>query len=259
MIASVDPRNPVTLLQAEVVTSLGLPPALDQTEFKDPAGNQLSAHVASIRAGSRVFVSNVVSFQMGHPAIIGADLIAESVGDDPSPLFELFDDALVRALRAAAKTKKLAVLVIGPYGAELPELREIILGVETHGLKGMLLMDYPDIAEQSLPEKMLLFGSLARFVVCLDPRPSGHNTELETCARAGFVTAVLRPNGVASTWMQGDITDRHSFMKAFTYEDGQVMSAVPSALTWAESKACDLAASYDAKYPWRNKNVRLGS
>jgi hypothetical protein len=65
----------------------------------------------------------------------------------------------------------------------------------------------------------MLFRSLSWFVVCVDPRAAGQTVELETCARAGSVTAVLRPNGRPVTWMQSDLVAHHPFMRALGYDE----------------------------------------
>jgi hypothetical protein len=94
-------------------------------------------------------------------------------------------------MKAAARTKRKGVLLIGPYG-QSNDLERMRLLVNGAGFSGVLLKDYPDIREQALPEKMLLLGSLCRFVICLDTQASGHTAELEACARAGLTTSEKR-------------------------------------------------------------------
>jgi hypothetical protein len=258
MIGSVNLRIFPTLVNDSVVQCLGLPAVEDETFREIETGNTYQLYRVKLKIGSHAFDTQVVKYPMSLPAVIGSDLVARAVASEPSLLFDLFNDPLVRALTAAARSMRKTVLLIGSYGDGVASLlKEVKACLEVKGFIGALLVDYPDIKEQSLPQKMLLFGSISRFVICLDLRPSGHIAELETCARAGFVTAVLRSRQEGSTWMQDDIAARHTFMKVFEYVEQDLESTISSALSWGESKVQELAASHDSEYPWKNRNVRL--
>ena len=260
MIGSVNPRISVTLVSEAVVQCLGLPVVPDRLFGEIETGKTYPLHRATLKIGSHAFDTQVVEYPMSSPAVIGSDLVSRAIASDPSLLYDLFNDPLARALTAAARSMRKTVLLIGSYGDGVASLlKEVKTCVDAKGFIGAPLVDYPDIKEQSLPQKMLLFGSISRFVICLDLRPSGHIAELETCARAGFVTAVLRSRQEGSTWMQDDIAARHTFMNVFEYAEGDLESTISSALSWGESKVLELAATYDSRYPWRNRNVRLVS
>lgn len=260
VIGSVNPQISATLVNESVVQCLGLPIAPNGAFREIETGRTYPLHRAKLKIGSHAFDTQVVLYPMSLPAVIGSDLVSRAVASEPSLLYDLFNDPLARALTAAARSMRKTVLLIGSYGdGGTSLLREVKAYVEAKGFIGALLVDYPDIKEQSLPQKMLLFGSISRFVICLDLRPSGHIAELETCARAGFVTAVLRSRLEGSTWMQGDIAARHTFMNVFEYVEEDLGSTISSAISWGENKVLELSATYDSKYPWRNRNVRLVS
>src|SRR3712207_9411115 len=70
------------------------------------------------------------------------------------------------------------------------------------------------------PPRSTLFPYTTLFrSICLDTRPSGHNDELVKCAASGFVTAILRPQGKPSTWVQADLVERYGSMEVFSYGD----------------------------------------
>lgn len=258
MLSIVDLRSSVTRVMRDVVEGLGLPLSSEKATVLGPHGEaaQVPLYQAKFQIEGKELKATVLAVDMGLPCVVGADLL-ESAVESIDTLYDLFADEISRALRNAAKSKKRTVLIIGPYGEEIDQLKQVQSILRALGYRGILLQDFPDIEEQSLPEKMMLYGSISRFVICLDIKPSGHNTELETCVRAGFVTAVLRPGGKPSTWMQADIVRNHHFIEAFPYTEGTLLDSVKPAVQWAEKKVQELAANYDSTYPWRNRNVRL--
>jgi hypothetical protein len=121
-----------------------------------------------------------------------------------------------------------------------------------------MLKDFVDIPQQSRFEKMLMFGSLARFIICDESAASGHLIELKACSDIGFVTAILRNQGKPVTWMNSDIAAERTYLKIFSYEDDSDMTVlVKEAVGWADKKVGERSNYYNEQYPWRNKNARL--
>jgi hypothetical protein len=235
--------------------------ALPQVDTFRPAENpaiQIPVHRAVIEFGKREFEVDAVAATNGSMCVIGADLVLNAVKDRPELLFDLFLTDIVRALGSAARAKQRTVLVLGSYRDEgrkkLSTIRRVL---DESGLEAVTLDDFGDIHQQSVFEKMLMFGSLARFIVCDESEASGHLIELKACADIGFVTALLRPQGKSPTWMNADIAKDRAYMRAIAYEtDEDLSKKVLEAVEWAESKIRERADYYNQEYPWRYGGTR---
>jgi len=252
--------QPRTTIDPFVIEVAGLPQV---GIFRPPENRtiQLPVHRAVIDFGKREFAVDAVAASTGSMCVIGADLILNAVRDRPELLFDLFLTDLVRALGGAARAKQRTVLVLGSYKDEGRKKLAIIRNaLEKGGLEAVILEDFADIHQQSIFEKMLMFGSLARFIVCDESESSGHLIELKACAEIGFVTALLRPGGKSPTWMNADIAHDRAYMKAIAYESDEDLSAkVLEAVQWAENKIKERTDYYNGEYPWRRGGtVSLG-
>lgn len=239
---------------------------LPQVGVFRPPENQairLPVYRATIEFGKKNFQIDAVAATSGSGSmcIIGADLILNAVEDRPELLFDLFFTDIVRALSSAARAKQRTVLVLGSYKDEGRKKLAIIRdALEKNDLEAVTLDDFADIHQQSLFEKMLMFGSLARFIVCDESEASGHLVELKACADIGFVTALFRPGGKAPTWMNADIARNHVYIKVLAYEsDEDLALKVVEAINWAEAKVKERGEHYNKEYPWRGGGqVSLG-
>jgi hypothetical protein len=258
-IASVDLSIGPTRVQKEMVEALKLQPANRKFSEVLPTGEPLliPLYQAKITYGAREFIVDVLPTEMGLPCVVGGEFIQNAVGNRVELVYELLDREHWRALRNAARCKKKIVLILGKYGENVGRLRKVQVELAKAGYEGVILQDFPDIEEQSLPEKMILFASIARFVLCDDTFPSGHVIELKICADIRFTTAILRPQGQAATAMQADIAENCDYMRAFPYTEATFVDSIRTSIEWAEEKVQERSATFDQTYSWRTPETLL--
>ena len=181
------------------------------------------------------------------------DFFHKALADSSELITELVVSDHYRTLANAARCKKKYALVIGKYGEHRPRLEKIKTALDSLGIVGLILDEYPDIEEQSLSEKMVTFASISRFVIVDDLVPSGHIDELGICRERKFITAVLRQKGKPATAVQADIADEVTFLKQIDYESEEDLSqAVVEAVSWANRAVLNRAATLNRKYnTWR--------
>ena len=198
--------------------------------------------------------------KVGAYSVLGGALVQQAAAHDLDCLFHVFLSDVVRALGTAARSKRRTVLILGSFSeAGRERLAAIRSALEQEQLEGVKLDDFADIHQQSTFERMLMFGSLAGFIVCDEFLVSGHLIELKACSDIGFVTAILRHQGKPVTWVNSDIAAERSFMKIFRYDDEQqIGNAVREAVAWAQEEVAERVEFYNREYPWRNPNVQLG-
>jgi hypothetical protein len=216
----------------------------------DGSIDSLPLYAIVMKFGEKSFQTLAVPHKGGLPCIVGGDFIQQASRTEL--IFELLDREHWRALRNVARCKKKVVLIIGKYGDHRARLEQIEKLLADRGYQGLLLDNFPDIEEQSLPEKMVLFASIARFVLCDDSAPSGHIDELRICSEMRFTTAILRPLGRASTAMHADLAVHVDYMCAFQFEEQTFDQALVDALRWAEEKVLERSASFNRLYGWRS-------
>lgn len=258
-IASVDLRTGPTRMMREMVVGLDLPLAGRQIVLatKEEEFVRIPLYRATIRYGTKEVISDVLPTEMNLPCVLGGEFIQDMVRERIELVYELLDSEHWRALRNVARSKKTTVLLIGKYGDNTDRLKSLQAEITKCGYDGVLLQDFPDIEEQTLPEKMVLLASIARFVVCDDSAPSGHIEELRICADLAFTTAILRPAGKPSTAMQSDIDSTRNHMKVFAYEGSSFADALRAATEWGEAKVQERSAKLDQLYRWRTPESLL--
>ncbi|MDD2731310.1 MAG: hypothetical protein PHN49_01290 [Candidatus Omnitrophica bacterium] len=162
------------------------------------------------------------------------------------------------------QSKHKCVLIIGPDKKEdhLESLYRIKGRLKEFGYEGILLRDYPDIEEQSIEEKMNLFGNIAKFVICENSYPSGHIDELNICARNRLVTIILQDNAIRSgaTWMQACYPIDFTFIKKIFYRHAALLPAIGRAVNMAESvvnkRRNALNREYKYRQEWLNESIK---
>ncbi len=222
----------------------------------DGALNSLPLYSVVMRFGEHEVQTLAVPYEGGLPCIVGGDFVQQASRTEL--LFELLGPEHWRALRNVARCKKKVVLIIGKYGEHRSRLEQIEKLLAEKGYQGVVLDNFPDIEEQSLPEKMVLFASIARFIVCLDEAPSGHIDELRICSDMQFTTAILRPHGMPSTAMQANLALSVDHMQVFDVKEYAFEQAVIAALEWAEKKVLERSAAFNRLYGWRSPDKILG-
>jgi hypothetical protein len=99
---------------------------------------------------------------------------------------------VVDLVRAGLRMKEKGVALFGHYDMagqdRLDELGEVL---RARGYDVVVIKDVPDIAQQSLAQKVTSIGGYVRFVVFEDTDPSGHLTELEIAREQRWVTVVM--------------------------------------------------------------------
>lgn len=171
------------------------------------------------------------------------------------------ENNLVSMLKKSLDTN---VLVIGkdsdPIGLQkISRIKDVLRKGRYHPLS---LKDLPEIKHLSLEGKMIRIGALSRFVIAEDSRPSGHISELNTCVKNEYVTAMVRVAGSGSTWMLAHYPIIHPFTNLFCYLDGRVGKVVDQlcekifptledsteeAIRWAEDYITTLERKYSKK------------
>jgi hypothetical protein len=86
------------------------------------------------------------------------------------------------------------VLILGAYREEA-KYDELKAALESHGYRGFLLREFPDVTEQSNVEKMVLATMASVFVVVLDDYPSGHIAELQSLLSLRFRPVIVVRTG----------------------------------------------------------------
>jgi len=249
-----------SLLSKQVIEFLELEP-FQKSSFQE---RLISAPLfkITISFGKLNIETMVAPSEHGSPAcILGGDFFQKVLRGNQNLIQEMVMPDEWRALASAARCKKRHVLIAGQYGENRPRLERIKKSLSSLGFTGLILDEYPDIEEQSLPEKMVTYASICRFVIADDFLPSGHIEELSICSERRFVTAILRSNGRASTTMQASITDDVSFMREFSYAlDAQLETTVLEAARWAHQSVTERAIMLNHKFSsWRGPNKMMGT
>lgn len=222
----------------------------------DGSVQALPIYSVTLRFGQHESQTWAVPFEGGLPLILGGHFVQNVSRSEL--LMELLVPEHWRALRNVARCKKKVVLIIGKYGEQRGRLEQLQTLLAARGYQGLILDDFPDIEEQSLPEKMVLFASIARFVLCDDSAPSGHIEELRICSEMRFTTAILRPDGRASTAMQTDLGTSVDYIRVFEFSGSKFEETAITALGWAEEKVRERAAGFNRMYGWRSPEKILG-
>jgi hypothetical protein len=250
-------QQPITFVNRLWVEGAGLPQVGSFIPPENP-DIALPVHRARLRFGKRTFETEVVAVNVSSSCVIGSNLVLQAAGESSRFLYDLFMTDIVRAILGAARSKERTVLILGSYERGEERLTRIRRSLEEVGFEGVMLKDFVDIPQQSLFEKMLMFGSLARFIVCDESAASGHLIELKACSDIGFVTAILRNQGKPVTFMNSDIASERTYLRIFAYEnDSDLPVVVKESVQWADSKVGERSNYYNEKYPWRNRNARL--
>lgn len=143
------------------------------------------------------------------------------------------------------------VLVLGSYspGGE-KRLRSIAGALKDMGYEALLVSDLPGLPAQTLAQKVVTLGSLARFVIMDDAEKSGHLMELELCKANNWITVILRPDAVASSAMGLGVSVLSKVILETTYPAGMPNDALPGAINWAERIFKEVGAELKKIYPW---------
>jgi hypothetical protein len=144
--------------------------------------------------------------------------------------------------------KERMVLVLGAYEESgLERLGVIRRTLESLGYSPVLLKDVEDYPEYDLEQKLVAIGSVARFVVIDDSEPSGHLAEFVRVRDNRWITALLRVEGVASSFVTAGASIDTNVIREFHFGE----EAVREAAEWAEQAVEERADQLQRVYPWR--------
>jgi hypothetical protein len=252
---AVDLRYGPSLLSPELIQMLEFQPTGKVfCETESGCIKHIPLYSGRVKFGEYEIDTEFLPATYNGPVVLGGDFFQKAMTGNESQISELVMPDHFRALASAARCKKRYVLILGRYGDKRERLKAIKVRLEELGLVGLILDEYPDIEEQSLTEKMVTYASMCRFVIADDAAPSGHIKELDICHDLKFITAVLRPKGLASTAMQADIADEVSYIKVFPFENGEDVGAVMSdVVAWAKQTVSARSHKLNRDYSqWRS-------
>lgn len=259
LLAAVDQCLPCSLLHASIVDALQLEAVGLQKFFNQQTGEwqEVNTYSAKIKLGQDLYDATFARAELQVPCVLGGDVITLIKAKGPKEFYQVLDNDLDRAYRNAVRSKKNTVLIIGSFKSadreQLEAARELLFA---RGYRGIMIDDFKDMGEQTLEEKMIFFASLCSFVLCIDASPAGHYVELATCARAGFVTAIVFGRGSRSTSaMIADLELRNRYMKFFKLESPVISQGnIDDVVGWAVDASREKAAQLDRIYGWRFEN-----
>ena len=107
-----------------------------------------------------------------------------------------------------------------------------------------------DIPNQSLSQKVRLWGLLCRFTIIVDRAPAGHLNEFEMLKSQDTIMAILRPVGFKSTSMM-ESNPKTDSIRTFEFEHTP-LERMNEAVKWAEKVIEENIAHYKTEYKWRS-------
>jgi hypothetical protein len=148
--------------------------------------------------------------------------------------------------------KKSNVLILGKdTGAQLVHLRsiqEIVCGI---GYRAEIVKDAPEIPEMSNEDKVRALADSSRFVLLENSFAAGQIVEMKIMSTNRIVTAILREEGLGSSWMVSDYDIDFAFMREFVYTPDTLEEVVGAACKWAEQFVAGRVEQLARRYPWR--------
>jgi hypothetical protein len=148
--------------------------------------------------------------------------------------------------------KQKTVLVLGDYDTEgmrrLEAIKTVLRGM---GYNPLLVKDVPDHFQHDLPQKVVLLGSLARFVVVDDSSKSGHLLEVQLCKTNDFYTVLLRAGGKVASYMTAGASEFSKVLIEQEYDPTNPARGITEGIQRVESAIAQTSAGLARIYPWR--------
>jgi len=142
------------------------------------------------------------------------------------------------------------VLVLGSYSHtgldRLEKIRAILARFEYDSI---LLKDVADQEGQTPSQKLVMVGSVSRFIVMDDTEQSGALAELPLCKENGWLTAVLRPHGRPSSTMSAHPGLLSSVILEVDFEPHELELEIAKVVVWAERRHRELGAVLRPQVP----------
>jgi len=148
--------------------------------------------------------------------------------------------------------KQKTVLALGDYSKEgRRRLASIKAGLESLGYNPLLVEDVPDDPHLDLSQKVVMLGTMARFVVMDDSSPSGHLAEFPLCRDNRLITVILRANGIRNSAMTAGASLQSTVIREAVYDPERPLEALRASVEWAERRLGELKRDFALCYPWR--------
>ena len=150
------------------------------------------------------------------------------------------------------KFRERTVLLLGDYDEQgLDRLRRIASLLSEGGYDPILIRDLPDQPVQDIAQKVATIGFLSRFVFVDDSTKSGHLMEVQLCKTHGWITVLLRQDGIGASWMTAGASVASNVILEQAYDSKLPDAAIAASVKWAEGKFAELERRFNATYPWR--------
>jgi hypothetical protein len=166
-------------------------------------------------------------------------------------------ECLERGLHRTADhpEKSDSVLLLGKdTGLALNRLKTIAVKLKQLGYHPCIIKEEPDIAGESIVQKVMRHALSSKFVLIENTEASGHLYEIPHVIKAAeCVTVILQEEGKGATWMFEDAYAKHKHWHKITYEAKDLDHAIELAAKWAEEFAASFAAYQAAHLPWLSK------
>lgn len=152
------------------------------------------------------------------------------------------------------KFKEKTVLLLGDYEEDgmkrLGIIKDALLEL---GYEPILLKEIPEHLDYSLQQKLIVYGSVARFVMIDDSSRGGHLAELRDVENSKWVAVILRLAGSESSYTVRGSSVTSKVIKEYSYSSETLMNVLEAATKWAEEKVKELRRSWQDEYPWRSE------
>lgn len=253
--AMLDPGADVSVVDSSLPSVLGIDKhgyslpriAVKMADGRIVEGDRVKMNV--IDEGKEITLFPMVLDNAPRSLILGLDFLNEI---DYAPLYIRQFSTLYSYIQ---KFRKGCVLIIGKDSDDesMDKLRLIQKVLKEYNYDGIFLKDFPDIPEQAIEEKMNLFGSISRFVICENSFYSGHIDELSICAQNRFVTIILQEAGKYTTWLQECYPIDFKFIKKIQYKSESLREIVAQAIKIAEKTVKERRQELNSLYSYRKK------
>lgn len=159
---------------------------------------------------------------------------------DPEKISETVED-----------TKSGMVLLLGKDTEEgLERLREVENIMERYNRNCVLLKDQPEHLSQGFKNKLLMYATLARYIIVEHTFASGHLFELPYIDDLESVIIVLQEEGKGASKVADRMIKEDDLIGLFHYNPGDLEQTLEEAVEWAEDKVEENKQLNIESYEW---------
>jgi len=148
--------------------------------------------------------------------------------------------------------KEKTILLLGDYSKEGQKRLNTISSILNEiGYEPILVKEIPDNVYQDLSQKVVVIGSIVKFIIVDDSSKSGHLMEIDICKQNNWVTIILRAEGEHGSWMSAGVSQHSRVILEKPYSLSDPKPAIVESVYWAENKLNELKSRFADIYPWR--------